>query len=341
MTMNLREALRSLTKVIEASRSSGKFIDVFEFSADKCLAVLRAALEPQPVNLFKAGPTTLHSGQQSNFKIDCDALTDADIDALAGQLREILPSFGSVEGVPSGGLRIAAAMQKFAEAGNSRLVIVDDVLTTGSSMEVHRAGRDAYGAVLFVRGIKPKWVASLFTMAQQDVQPVPMVTRSTGRTIPDLTKREHVCEWQGAVEFKQPVTAGECGAKVHRICPDVGHPLHGDWCYVIDNLACRYPAALKRIEELTAVIEAERQSQGEAITAQIQANCELLSQVRDKEERIEALEAALVSIYEQLGEMQGEDCSHKPGRHTNMCILVDALITDIKQYLATPSKETK
>jgi hypothetical protein len=32
---------------------------------------------------------------------------------------------------------------------------------------------------------------------------VPMVRRATGRTIPDLTKREHVCEYQGAINAAQ------------------------------------------------------------------------------------------------------------------------------------------
>lgn len=31
------------------------------------------------------------------------------------------------------------------------------------------------------------------------VEGIPMVKRPTGRTIPDLTKREHICEWQSAV----------------------------------------------------------------------------------------------------------------------------------------------
>jgi hypothetical protein len=32
--------------------------------------------------------------------------------------------------------------------------------------------------------------------AEVGCNPIPMVLRSTGRTIPDLTKREHVCEYQ-------------------------------------------------------------------------------------------------------------------------------------------------
>jgi hypothetical protein len=32
---------------------------------------------------------------------------------------------------------------------------------------------------------------------------IPMVKRATGRTIPDMTKREHVCEWQNSVSSNQ------------------------------------------------------------------------------------------------------------------------------------------
>jgi orotate phosphoribosyltransferase len=115
--------------------------------------------------LFAVGAFTLHSGQYANFKIDCDSLTDQDISALAAKLAEILPPFGLVEGVPSGGLRLAAAMEKYAGGPAGRLLIVDDVLSTGVSMEEQRAGREAYGAVVFCRGATwPSWVTPLFVM---------------------------------------------------------------------------------------------------------------------------------------------------------------------------------
>jgi orotate phosphoribosyltransferase len=117
------------------------------------------------VPLFEVGAFTLHSGQYANFRIDCRALTDADLSAVAAKLAEVIPPFGVVEGVPNGGLRLAAAMEKYAEGPAGRLLIVDDVLTTGVSMEEHRAGREAYGAVIFCRGGSwPSWVVPLFVM---------------------------------------------------------------------------------------------------------------------------------------------------------------------------------
>lgn len=114
------------------------------------------------MSLFRSGDFTLHSGKRSAFKIDVDALTDAEIGTLAVALIERLPSFGQVEGVPTGGLRLADALLPFVTDGP--LLIVDDVLTTGGSMEAHRKGRRAMGAVLFAKGDVPAWIYPLFTM---------------------------------------------------------------------------------------------------------------------------------------------------------------------------------
>ena len=116
------------------------------------------------MNLFKAGMFKLHSGSTTDFKIDCDALTDEDLEAVAQVLARMLPPFGRVEGVPRGGLRLAEAMSHWAGGPPDRLVIVDDVLTTGKSMEKQKRGREAYGAVIFARGPCPPWVLPLFTM---------------------------------------------------------------------------------------------------------------------------------------------------------------------------------
>jgi len=114
------------------------------------------------VSIFIQGGFRLHSSGFSAWKIDCDGLTSEDIETLALMLSEVLPAFGSVEGVPSGGRWIADALAPYVTSGP--LLIVDDVLTTGRSMEEHRAGRDAIGAVLFQRGAGLPWVTPLFAM---------------------------------------------------------------------------------------------------------------------------------------------------------------------------------
>ena len=116
-------------------------------------------------SLFHADQFTLHSGGSSPFKIDCDALSDADVCAVATWLRSILPLFGEIEGVPQGGMRLADALRSHRTAGP--LLIVDDVLTTGASMETQRAGREAIGAVIFARGPCPLWITPLFTLQSE------------------------------------------------------------------------------------------------------------------------------------------------------------------------------
>lgn len=86
------------------------------------------------MNLFNYGDFTLHSGGGSTFKIDCDALTDNDLQALARIAVNILPPFGEVYGIPRGGERLAEALKPYATAGDKTLLIVDDVLTTGASI---------------------------------------------------------------------------------------------------------------------------------------------------------------------------------------------------------------
>ena len=117
-------------------------------------------------DLFQFGDFTLSSGLTSRMKIECDVLSDAEIEGMAELLASRLPQFSCVEGVPTGGLRLANALKKYAlTCPHHPLLIVDDVLTTGASMEKKRAGRRAIGAVLFSRTTDwPDWVTPLFVM---------------------------------------------------------------------------------------------------------------------------------------------------------------------------------
>ena len=116
-------------------------------------------------NLFNYGFYQLHSGQFSNYKIDCDALTDKDIEALARMIDEKFMFF-DVIGIPQGGLRLAQALGKYTRTSGP-LLIVDDVLTTGKSMEEMKkrhGGLDTIGIVIFARNPCPYWVKSIFQM---------------------------------------------------------------------------------------------------------------------------------------------------------------------------------
>lgn len=117
------------------------------------------------MSLFQSGYYKLHSGLFSNFKIDADFLTDEDINTIALLLVQRLPVFGFVEGVPKGGLRLAAAMKKYVDRRSAVELIVDDVFTTGGSMEDQRNFRyGVIGAVIFARSDTPAWITPLFRM---------------------------------------------------------------------------------------------------------------------------------------------------------------------------------
>jgi orotate phosphoribosyltransferase len=119
------------------------------------------------MSLFKFGDFHLHSGSQSFFKIDCDALTDNDIKTLAFIIQKEF-RFSEVIGVPKGGIRLAEELEQYKKVYGP-LLIVDDVLTTGWSMEEERKkhpNKIITGVVIFARGFCPDWVYPLFSMCE-------------------------------------------------------------------------------------------------------------------------------------------------------------------------------
>jgi len=113
--------------------------------------------------LFRVGSFTLHSGKESTWKIDCDALLDEELEAIANIARDNLPHFGAVHGIPTGGLRLARAFEPYRVGGSNITLIVDDVLTTGRSMvEAKQDFRFPVGFVIFARGECPDWITPMF-----------------------------------------------------------------------------------------------------------------------------------------------------------------------------------
>ena len=116
-------------------------------------------------NLFVSGTFTLHSGGTADWKIECDALTAEDWITLAVRIKNHV-RFHWVYGVPEGGMKLADTLRQYEEHDTSLpTLVVDDVLTTGASMEeIRRAlpGEDVRGYVVFARGNCPDWVTPLF-----------------------------------------------------------------------------------------------------------------------------------------------------------------------------------
>lgn len=124
------------------------------------------------MDLFIKKDWVMHSGEKSNFKIECDALTDEDLETIAHLIYSKFKFF-RVMGIPRGGTRLAEKLKNYVIEGEDKILIVDDVLTTGASMEQakhahHRNLIDAdriTGVVVFARGKCPDWVHPIFDMS--------------------------------------------------------------------------------------------------------------------------------------------------------------------------------
>lgn len=121
------------------------------------------------LDLFKRGNFALHSGGKSNWIIDCEALTEEELQTLAVMALERIPKFGATVGIPNGGLRFSKVMDKYCTPDETTLLIVDDVLTTGGSMRLKHEKflclgtyTNIIGLVIFARSTPDPWVHAIF-----------------------------------------------------------------------------------------------------------------------------------------------------------------------------------
>ena len=125
------------------------------------------------MTLFENGEFKSHSGKKLPFKIDCDYLNNDDIDCIARYIAS-KRTFGMVIGIPSGGDRLADALEQYVKHDAPfNVLIVDDVLTTGASMEYEKASMlehvhqdDIIGWVIFARTEPEPWINYMFKTSE-------------------------------------------------------------------------------------------------------------------------------------------------------------------------------
>jgi hypothetical protein len=120
----------------------------------------------------------LHSGGRSQFKIECDALDDGDLECFAWiTATYLVEDFSEVHGVPEGGLRFAKALEKY-KSKEGAILVVDDVYTTGNSLREfimnYFIENDMHSSppmktvVIFARNETPEWIIPIFKMWRID-----------------------------------------------------------------------------------------------------------------------------------------------------------------------------
>ena len=125
-------------------------------------------------HLFKSGDFKSHSGLDLSWKIEMDVLSDPEWFTIKKMIMEHAPPFREAVGIPEGGVKLGNLLNEHATGDEKDPVcIVDDVLTTGESMEYflsqYQRNRRlmpfmAIGWVVFARGPCPHWVSALFQM---------------------------------------------------------------------------------------------------------------------------------------------------------------------------------
>ena len=117
------------------------------------------------MSLFIREDFISHAGLPLTWKVECDALTNKDYEALAKIVSEKM-TFRDVKGIPRGGIPFENALKQYCTNNdNDPLLICDDVYTTGTSMrEVYE--KDAIGVVVFARNeITDNWVKAIWQLS--------------------------------------------------------------------------------------------------------------------------------------------------------------------------------
>jgi hypothetical protein len=134
-------------------------------------------IEPK-TDLFQQSNFKSHAGLDLTWKIECDAISDAEWECFARMISEIeTRQFSKVVGIPRGGVKLQNALSNYV-SGNADdpILIVDDVWTTGTSFreftEIQTIKDDIeqkgwFGWCIFARTMTDSKVTALFQMPEK------------------------------------------------------------------------------------------------------------------------------------------------------------------------------
>ena len=125
-------------------------------------------------HLFQSVDFKSHSGLDLTWKIEMDALSDPEWFTICRMIMEVTLPFRKAVGIPEGGTKLGSLLNQHGTGNmNDPICIVDDVLTTGNSMEDflekyrQKNPYDYIGWVVFARAECPYWINALFQMPEK------------------------------------------------------------------------------------------------------------------------------------------------------------------------------
>ena len=124
------------------------------------------------MSLFQKVDFKSHSGLNLSWKIECDEISKKEWKCLAEMIMDYEKRpFRAALGIPRGGIILGTYLNEYSTQNiEDPYLIVDDVLTTGGSMDdfVNSYFRNRkpnyFGWVVFARNKPQHWVKALFQM---------------------------------------------------------------------------------------------------------------------------------------------------------------------------------
>lgn len=125
------------------------------------------------IDLFQKIDFKSHSGLDLSWKLEMDALTNNEWKCIAHMIMDYSKPFQAAIGIPRGGIKISQYLNEYATGiSTDPYMLVDDVMTTGGSMEnykkEHLKNNHVMGWVVFARGSVPIWCDALFRMPYRE-----------------------------------------------------------------------------------------------------------------------------------------------------------------------------